>query len=76
MNALQLRSELIELIKRTDDVKVLGWLKSILTEPELSKELIEDMVQAAHESEKDIVAGRVYSAEETRRWMSERKGES
>lgn len=76
MNALQLRSELIELIKRTDDVKVLGWLKSILTEPELSKELIEDMVEAAQESEKDIAAGRTYSTEKTRRWMSERKGEA
>ena len=73
MNAVELRSELIELIKRTEDVKMLEWLKGILTEPAMSQGMIDDMIAAAEASEKDIAAGRTYTIEETKRWLDDRK---
>ena len=76
MTALQLRSDLIELIKRTEDVKMLEWLKGILTEPEMSRVMIDDMIAAAEASEEDIAAGRTYSVEETKRWLEDRKREA
>jgi predicted transcriptional regulator len=76
MNAIELRSELIELIKRTEDVKMLEWLKGILTEPAMSQEMIDDMIAAAEASEEDIAAGRTYTIEETKRWLDDRKREA
>lgn len=76
MTAMQLRTELIELIKRTEDVRMLEWLKGILTGPAMSQEMIDDMIEAAEASERDIAAGRTHTVEETKRWLEDRKREA
>lgn len=76
MTAIELRSELIEMIKRTEDMKVLEWLKSVLSEPAMSQEMADDMIHAAEMSEEDIAAGRTYSIEETKRWLDDKKREA
>lgn len=76
MTALELRSEIIALINKTDDVGFLEWLKGIISDPVLSKEMVDDMIKAAEMSEEDIAAGRTYSIEETRRWLEDRKREA
>lgn len=73
MNALQLRSEIIALLNKTDDVSLLSWLKSMLSSPALAKEQIDDMLRTAKLSDEDIAAGRTHSLDEVRRWFEEQK---
>jgi hypothetical protein len=73
MNALELRSEIIALLNKTDDVSLLSWLKSMLSSPALAKEQIDDMLRTAALSDEDIAAGRTHSLDEVRRWLEEQK---
>jgi len=73
MTAIELRSEIIELIKRTDDVRLLEWLRSMLSTSPISKEQMEDMMRVADLSDEDIAAGRTHTIDEVKRWMDEQK---
>lgn len=73
MNVLELRSEIIALLNKTDDVSLLSWLKSMLSSPALAKEQIDDMLLTAALSDEDIAAGRTHSLDEVRRWLEEQK---
>ncbi|MFZ1692134.1 MAG: hypothetical protein WAT74_02965 [Flavobacteriales bacterium] len=73
MNALELRSEIIALLNKTDDISMLEWLKNMLSAPSLTKEQIDDMQRTAALSEEDIAAGRTYTVDEVERWLDEQK---
>jgi len=73
MTAMELRLELIEFIKRTEDIRRLKWMKSMLFEPACSQEQIEDMIRVADLSDEDIAAGRTHSVDDVKRWMDEQK---
>ena len=67
MTAIELRSEIIELIKRTDDVRLLEWLRSMLSTSPISKEQMEDMIRVADRSDEDIAAGRTHTVDDVKR---------
>lgn len=73
MAAMQLRLDLIEFIKRTEDIRRLKWMKSMLFESPYSQEQIEDMISVADLSDEDIAAGRTHSIDDVKRWMDEQK---
>ncbi len=76
MTTVQLRTELKRMIDRTDDPGLLEWVKSLLASGESNKEMAEDMLRAARLSDQDIAAGRTYSVEEVRQWLTGRKREA
>lgn len=73
MTATQLRLDLIELIKRTEDIRRLKWMKSMLFDPPYSQEQVEDMIRVADLSDEDIAAGRTHSIDDVKRWVDEQK---
>ncbi len=73
MTATQLRLDLIELIKRTEDIRRLKWMKSMLFDAPYSQEQVEDMIRVADLSDEDIAAGRTHSIDDVKSWMDEQK---
>jgi hypothetical protein len=73
MTSIDLRSELIDIINRTDDIRRLKWLKSMIAMPFESQEQFEEMVRMADLSDEDIAAGRTHSIDDVERWMDEQK---
>ena len=60
-------------MKRTEDMRRLKWMKSMLLESPYSQEQIEDMISVADLSDEDIAAGRTHSIDDVKRWMDEQK---
>ncbi|MBL0129299.1 MAG: hypothetical protein IPP83_18045 [Flavobacteriales bacterium] len=73
MTALELRSQLKQLIDDTDDQGLLEWVKTILSNSKESRGQAQDMLRVARLSDEDIAAGRTHTMDEVRRWMAEQK---
>jgi predicted transcriptional regulator len=74
MTAIQLRSELKELIDRIRDDGFLKALRPLLERTAAHDETTAEMIRMAELSEEDIKHGRVHTREEVERWLKEQKG--
>jgi len=66
MNAVQLKSRLIELIQKEGDLDLLALLNKLLDRSTGESAYREMLAEGADRSEADIKAGRVYSLEEAK----------
>jgi len=73
MTALELRSQLKQLIDNTEDQSLWEWVKNILSNSRESRAQAQDMLRVARLSDEDIAAGRTHTMEQLRAWMSEQK---
>lgn len=64
MSAVEIKTELQQMIEHETDMKVLEAIRTILLKTGLSPVLKEKLTLRALKSEEDIKAGRVYSKEE------------
>lgn len=64
MTALQLKSQLIEMIQKEGNTKLLELVRSLLDQTDKEASLRSLMVEGAIKSEQDIAAGRVNTPEE------------
>jgi predicted transcriptional regulator len=74
MTAIQLRSELKELIDRIRDDGFLKALRPLLERTAANDEATADLIRMAELSEEDIKHGRVHTREEVEQWLKEQKG--
>lgn len=64
MTAIQLKSQLMELIQKEGNMKLLELVRSLLDQDGKENSLRSLMIEGAIRSEQDIAAGRVYTQEE------------
>lgn len=64
MNAIEIKSELQQMIEREMDVRVLEAIRIILQKTSLDPSLKEKLTNRALQSEKDIATGRLFTKDE------------
>lgn len=64
MGAIEIKTELRQMIEQENDVSVLEAIRTILQKTSLNPMLKEKLTTRALKSEKDIVAGHLFSKEE------------
>ena len=64
MSAIEIKTELRQMIEQENDVSVLEAILTILQKTSLNPMLKEKLTTRAMKSEKDIVAGKLFSKEE------------
>ncbi|MBX2972783.1 MAG: hypothetical protein KF797_06750 [Flavobacteriales bacterium] len=74
MRAIDLHSEIIDMVKRTGDVSFLTWLRNVLRNEGAESAQDADMLEMAQRSEEAIERGEVYTHEEALAYLkAERK---
>lgn len=64
MRAIDLHSEIIDMVKRTGNIEFLTWLRNVLLDEGSERAQDADMLEMAQRSEEAIARGEVYTHEE------------
>lgn len=73
MTALELRSELKDLIDRIRDLSVLDALRTLALRQAEQDDLASEMERMADQSEEAIARGDVYTRAEVEKWLNEQR---
>lgn len=74
MKAVDIRTELRDLIEKETDLHILETVRALFTQKDLDLSVEKEMISRALKSEQDIKEGRVYTIEEAEARLNKRLG--